>query len=78
MEGIVSARPGLVTKFMLKCEQPNCFSSSDNDGFQTSPKKVQVYEINQRATLASRIMGKCFSNTKNIGNSYPNNSAQKT
>ena len=57
MEEIVSARAGLETKFLLKCKLPNCLSISDNSGFYTSPKQGQVYEINRRATLASRIIG---------------------
>ena len=58
MEEIVSAHAGLATKFLLKCKQPNCLSHSDNNDFHTSPKQGQVYEINRRVTLASRIIGK--------------------
>ena len=58
MEEIVSARAGLATRFLLKCKQPNCLSRSDNTGFHTSPKQGQVYEINRRASLASKIIGR--------------------
>ena len=61
MEEIVSTRASLVTKFLLKCKQPNRLLSSDNGGFHTFTKQGQVNEINRRATLAYTIIGKGFS-----------------
>ena len=55
---LIKHRRGLGTKFILKCSNDLCKSHNSNEGFNTTKKKGQMFEINQKSVLASRIIGK--------------------
>ena len=56
-EEVDTARAGLGTKFTLICENRDCATQPINKSFNTTRKSGQVYEINRKSVLASRLAG---------------------
>ena len=56
---VTAGRAGLATKFELICTNSECTTShNENEGFNTSQKSGQVYDVNRKSVLAARLAGK--------------------